>query len=174
MAALAPAYRPRRPTETVLYGVVRDHLETFLAHARETYDAPLPRYVEQELRAYLRCGVFSHGFVHCRCEVCGHDLLVAFSCKRRGMCPSCAGRRMCDLAARLVDRVVPCVPVRQWVLSLPFELRGLAAFRADVLRAFVRIFIESVFARYRAHGHTWGSKTRSPVPSRSYRGSVRA
>lgn len=42
---LAPAYRPRRPTETVLYAVVRDWLETFLAHARETYEAPLPRYL---------------------------------------------------------------------------------------------------------------------------------
>jgi Putative transposase len=63
VAALAPTYRPRRPTETALYGVVRDHLETFLAHTRETYEAPLPRYVEQELRGYLRCGVFAHGFV---------------------------------------------------------------------------------------------------------------
>lgn len=58
MSALAPAYRPRRPTETVLYGVVREHLESFLAHARESYERPLPRYVEQELREYLRCGVF--------------------------------------------------------------------------------------------------------------------
>ena len=76
MAALAPAYRPRRPTETVLYGVVRDHLETFLAHARETYEAQLPRYVEHELRGYLRGGVLAHGFVRAHCDTCGHDLLV--------------------------------------------------------------------------------------------------
>ena len=36
VSALAPAYRPRRPTETVLFGIVREHLETFLAHARES------------------------------------------------------------------------------------------------------------------------------------------
>jgi Putative transposase/Transposase zinc-binding domain len=155
VAALAPAYRPRRPTETVLYGMVRDHLESFLEYVRDSYEAPLPRYVEHDLRGNLRCGVFAHGFVHCRCQSCGHDLLVGFSCKGRGTCPSCAGRRMCDVAARLVDRV-PSVPVRQWVLSLPFELRGLAAFRADVLSAFVRIFIEAVFARYRAHGRAQG------------------
>jgi hypothetical protein len=135
----------------VLYGVVRSHLETFLAHARESYDAPLPRYVEQELRAYLRCGVFAHRFVRARCERCGYDLLVAFSCKHRGVCPSCAGRRMANTAAHLVDRVVPAVPVRQWVLSLPFELRALAAFRADVLSALARAFVESVLARHR----TW-------------------
>ena len=94
LPALAPAYRPRRPTETVLYAVVRENLETFLAHARESYEAPLPHYVEQELRGYLRCGVFAHGFVRAHCDACGHDLLVAFSCKGRGACPSCAGRRM--------------------------------------------------------------------------------
>lgn len=87
MAMLAPAYRPRRPTETVLYRVVRAHLATFLQHARETYEAPLPRYVERELRGYLRCGVFAHGFVRARCDECDHDLLVAFSCKGRGVLP---------------------------------------------------------------------------------------
>jgi hypothetical protein len=33
------------------------------------------------------------------------------------------GRRMADTAAHLVDRVLPEVPVRQWLLSLPFALR---------------------------------------------------
>jgi hypothetical protein len=54
VARLAPPYAPRRPTETVLYGVVRESLDTFVAHARETYERPLPRYVENELRAYPR------------------------------------------------------------------------------------------------------------------------
>ena len=31
-------YAPRRPTETILYAIVRDHLEAFLAHARERLD----------------------------------------------------------------------------------------------------------------------------------------
>ncbi len=141
VSLLAPAYRPRRPTETVLYSVVRQHLETSLAHARETYEASLPRYVEQDLRGYLRCGVSAHGFVRAHCDACGHDLFVAFSGKGRGVCPSCAGRRMANTAAHLVDRVLPAVPVRQWVLSLPFELRALAAFRADVLSALGRLLV---------------------------------
>jgi hypothetical protein len=49
--------------------------------------------------------------------------LVALSCKGRGFCPSCGGRRMTERAAHLVDHVLPRAPVRQWVLSLPFELR---------------------------------------------------
>jgi len=51
------------PHKTLLYRIVREHLETFLEHARESYEAPIPHYVEEELRGYLRCGVFAHGFV---------------------------------------------------------------------------------------------------------------
>jgi hypothetical protein len=65
---LAPAYLPRRPTETVLYGLVREHLESFLSHAREHYDGGLPPYVESELRAYLKCSIFSEGFSRAHCE----------------------------------------------------------------------------------------------------------
>src|SRR5688572_17776041 len=83
------AYAPHRPEETVLHGLVRENLESFLAHARETYERPLPRYVEQALRGYLRCGVFAHGFLRFHCDECGQDLLIAFSCKGRGLCPSC-------------------------------------------------------------------------------------
>jgi hypothetical protein len=52
-------------------------LEPQTAHAREHYESGLPRYVEQELRAYLKCGVFSEGFTRCHRDTCGHDLLVA-------------------------------------------------------------------------------------------------
>jgi Putative transposase/Transposase zinc-binding domain len=150
VASLAPAYVPRRPTETVLHQLVRANLESFLAYARANYDGGLPRYVEQEFRAYIRCGDFSEGFSRAHCDACGHDLLVAFSCHGRSICPSCCGRRMANVAAHLVDRVLPDVPVRQYVLTLPYELRRLAAFKADVLTALARIFVEAVFARYRS------------------------
>jgi hypothetical protein len=71
----APAYRPRRPEDTALYRIVFDHLETFIAHAREHYERPLPRYVENEFRDYLKCGVFAFGFVRCKCDSCGHGSL---------------------------------------------------------------------------------------------------
>lgn len=149
MASLAAPYSPRRPTDTVLHTVVREHLATFLRFTRDTYEKPLPRYVENELRAYLKCGVFEHGFVRLHCDGCGHDLLVAFSCKGRGVCPSCGGRRMASTAAHLVDRVLPTVPLRQWVLSLPFEIRRLAAFDPKVLSRINKTFVEEIFAHYR-------------------------
>jgi ribosomal protein S27E len=60
-------------------------------------------------------------FLRLRCGECGHDKLLAFSCKRRGFCPSCGARRMSQTAAHLVDHVIPHVPVRQWALSLSQE-----------------------------------------------------
>ncbi len=56
---------------------------------------------------------------------------------------------MANTAAAIVDRVLPDVPMRQYVLSLPYELRRLAAFRADVLTALGRVFVQAVFASYR-------------------------
>ncbi len=112
MARLAAPYVPRKPQETVLYALVKEHLRDFFDHAREAYDAPLPKYVRDEFRKYLECGDFAHGFVHLRCSSCGLDLAVAFACKVRGLCPSCCGRRMSGRAAHLVDRILPSVPTR--------------------------------------------------------------
>jgi Putative transposase/Transposase zinc-binding domain len=156
VASLAPAYLPRRPTETILHQLVRQNLESFVAYARENYEGGLPSYVEKELRAYLACGDFSQGFTRAHCDKCGHDLLVAFACHGRSICPSCCGRRMANTAAHLVDRVLPDVPVRQYVLSLPYELRRLAAFKADVLTALGRIFVEGIFATYRTRAKREG------------------
>ncbi len=89
--------------------------------------ADLPQFVKDEFDAFLECGILANGFLRLRCGDCGHDKLVAFSCKRRGFCPSCGARRMAQTAAHLVDHVMPHVPVRQWVLCLPIPLRLLLA-----------------------------------------------
>ncbi|XYI04161.1 transposase zinc-binding domain-containing protein [Sorangium sp. So ce1128] len=102
---------------------MREHLETFLATVREERGRSLPRYIEQELRRYLRCGLLPWGFARVVCPTCRKEILVACSCKCRGACPSCSARRMCDSAAHLVEHVLPDVPVRQWVLTAPPEVR---------------------------------------------------
>ena len=150
------SYTRRRSEESVLYGVVQQQLETFLTRARER-ERPVPRFVECELRAFLHCGILAHGFVRVHCDACGLDRVVAFSCKGRGFCPSCGGRRMADTAAHLVDRVLPEVPVRQWVLSLPWQLRYRLAYDAPLVREVLGIFVRAVFGslRRRARSH-WG------------------
>lgn len=60
--AAEPAYARHCPEQSVLYGVVQRELETFLAHAGSR-GQPVPRFVEHELRAYLRCGGLAFGFL---------------------------------------------------------------------------------------------------------------
>lgn len=121
---VAPTYQPRDPSATVLYQVVAEHLETFLAGIDADPTAKgLPTYVRDEFQAYLECGILAHGFLRLRCDTCPHQMLLAFSCKKRGFCPSCAGRRMAETAAHLVEQVIPWVPTRQWVVSVPIPLR---------------------------------------------------
>lgn len=111
---------------------------------RSLGEHPVDTFVEQEFRAYLRCGILSFGFARDRCGSCRHDFLVAFSCKGRGICPSCNGRRMAQTAAHLVDHVIPPVPVRQWVISVPKRLRYFLAERSEAVAALTRIFMREV------------------------------
>jgi hypothetical protein len=141
-------YHPRNPEDNPLYGVVADNLETFLARQRER-DRQVPQFVERELRSFLDCGVLANGFLRVHCDACGKDRVVAFSCKRRSVCSSCCGRRMADTAAHLVDRVLPAVPIRQWVLSLPFALRYRLAYDSGLVRDVLHIFIQTIFSSLR-------------------------
>ena len=113
----APVHCERhRPEQTTLYRLVQRHAATCVAQAEAAAGADLPQFVKDKFGAFLECGILANGFLRLRCTDCGHDKLVAFSCKRRGFCPSCGARRMVQTAAHLVDRAVPLVPVRQWVL----------------------------------------------------------
>jgi hypothetical protein len=139
-------YRRRRPERTVLHRLVREHLETYIARAEETdpLGHGVPCFVEARFRAYLRCGILAHGFARARCSGCGHDFLVAFSCKGRGICPSCNARRMAATAAHLTDHVIPAVPVRQWVLSVPKRLRWFLARDPEVAGAVLHILLRAL------------------------------
>ncbi len=117
-------YERRTPERSVTYQVLQEHWETF----RDRTEHPIPKFVKAEVEAYLRCGILAHGFVRTACEDCGHEELVAFSCKRRGFCGSCIGRRMSETSMHLVDEVLPEVPVRQWVSSFSWQLRYLMGY----------------------------------------------
>ena len=139
----------REPESGVLYQVLLEHLETFLARIEEDPAGPsLPGHVERELRSYLTCGLLAGGFCRVHCFTCGTDLLVPFSCKGRGFCPSCGGRRMAEAAAHLVDRVFPEEPVRQWVISFPWRIRYLLAIDPRLCRAVRKIFLRALFGFY--------------------------
>ena len=140
----AGRYQRHRPENTLLYQIVDEYYPAFTAHLAEQ-GRELPGYVQREFEDYLKCGRLEHGFLRVRCESCHAEHLVAFSCKRRGFCPSCGVRRMAESAALLVGEVLPEQPMpkalaalagqalRQWVLSYPFQLRFLFASWPEIM-----------------------------------------
>ena len=155
---IAPAgYRRHRPETTLLYQLVAEHYPKF-RDRRTAEDRPLPGYVEAEFESYLKCGSLEHGFLRVKCESCQAEKLVAFSCKGRAFCPSCGGRRMAETAALLVCEVLPRVPIRQWVLSLPYALRYLLATRPEEVTRVLGIVYRAISGHLiRKAGLTRGS-----------------
>ncbi len=148
MTPAAATYEPRDPCRTVLYNVIAEHLETFVASLHDDPDAKgLPAYVEREFYDYLQCGILAYGFLRLGCDTCPTETLLAFSCKRRGFCASCAARRMAQTAAHLVECVMPWVPTRQWVVSVPIPLRYWTAPSRD-LTAQVHTIIRTTIAQF--------------------------
>lgn len=89
-------------------------------------------------------GILGHGFAHARCGRCGHDFRIAFSCKGRRVCPACNARRMVETATRLADHVMPGLPVRQGVLSVPKRLCYLLESDPAVRTLALHIFLSSL------------------------------
>ncbi len=137
-------YRPRDPADSVIVQILEKHLERFFA-ATESDDgaSPLPAFVREGLLAVQSCADLSRGFLRYRCDRCAVPRVVPFSCKN----PSLPGGRppdprglfellwqadggALDVSSRapigglLKDRVMPKVPYRQWVVSLPGEGRA--------------------------------------------------
>ena len=145
------------PHNGLLAALLSQHLQTVLSRAAEA-DCPLPSFVARELEDAARCGELALGFVRAHCCRCGLDRVVGLSCKRRGICARCGGRRMAEAALRWRQRVLPHVPVRQWVLTLPVPLRLRLAWDDDLRRAVLRTFLLTTFAFLRRKARALGLK----------------
>lgn len=139
----AHCYQRHRPEQSLLYRLIERYYPALVEHLA-AQDRSLPESVQQEFEAFLKCGRLEHGFLRVRCERCHVETLMAFSCKRRGFCPSCGARRMVESAALLTDEVLPREPLRQWVLSVPYPLRYLFAVRPPVQSAVLGIVIRTL------------------------------
>ena len=140
-------YERHRPEESVLYRVVSAYWSPFRERLESVGN--LPKFVVRDVDEYLRCGILEHGFIRAQCTDCGFERLVALSCKRRGFCPSCLGRRMSDTAVWLTEHVIPRVQIRQWVCTLPWELRVRVGYDRDLCAMVVTTFIRELQRSYR-------------------------
>jgi len=114
-----PGYRRHRPETTLLYRLVAEHYPKF-RDRRVAEDRALPAYVEDELEAYLKCGLLERGFLRVKCDSCQAEKLVAFSCKDAG--PDRPGTAVDDCACSL-----PPQP-----LGSPADIRPLIRIRRSI------------------------------------------
>ena len=144
-------YRRHEPEATLLYKTLAREWETWHGERQaDTSRTPLPAFVAAEIDAYFRCGILDHGFTILSCDDCDEKLPVAYSCKRRGVCPSCCAKRMSEIAVHLVDNVLPHVAHRQWVTTRlikrppirPFGLSRFFSCRSSMQPLF---FVEILF-----------------------------
>ncbi len=158
-AGLQGQYQPRRPDQTVLYQAVATHFRTFEAIAEDA-GKRLPKHVSAEFEAFLKCGILANGFLRLRCEDCKTEKLLAFSCKKRGFCSSCGGRRMSESAAHLIDSVFPKVGVRQWVLSFPMPIRFILAKNSKIQARCLTIVHRAITAYIRKKAKQKGFRSK--------------
>ena len=110
-------YRARRPERTVLYRALAHHFERFLLVYEERFQDThgyLRRCVEPAVWRFLDCGIFDQGVARIRCPDCRHEFLVAFSCKLRGLCPSCHQKRELLWVAWAEQELLEDAPLLSW------------------------------------------------------------
>jgi hypothetical protein len=94
-------YRPRDPRSSPLYQCVHRHYDELLECG-----AVHRRVEEPVLNRFLDCGDLYKGFARIYCDACGHDYLLAFSCKTCYFFPSCHQKRMLGGFSRIVARLL--------------------------------------------------------------------
>jgi ribosomal protein S27E len=101
-------------------------------------------FVDEQVKRYLDCGLFENGFARVRCPDCRAEYLLAFSCKTRELCPSCAARRAAATAALLREEVLEEVGHAQWVFVMPKMLRPYFLHHRKLLGGLARAAWETV------------------------------
>ncbi len=138
-------YRPRRSEKTPLYELVKKHYTTW-HRERCRSETEVPNYICKAFQKYLGCGILAKGFACAHCEGCNKDFFIAYSCKARGVCPSCNQRAMVESAAHLVESVLPRLPFRQFVMSFPRRIRCYLE-NHKILQTVLKIVVDEIRKR---------------------------
>ena len=150
-------YRPR-PTTDDLKEIVEHSMEelfrTWDARFRDTYGFLHPS-MRARFEKFTRCGDPHFGFLRVRCvnPDCAKkdEKIVPLSCKTRGLCPSCGQRRAIEWAERMVEEVLPVVPYRQLVFTIPIALRKAFLFDRSLYGDLCRVAYASTRDYIREH-----------------------
>ena len=154
-------YMRRRPELTPCYSIIQNNLNTFISD-RNREGRPLPNYVIKEFEAFLECGIPAYGCLRLACRSCLKEQIVAFSCKKRGFCPSCCAKRQVEAATHLVDHVLPMAPYRQFVVTFPIPMRYWLHSNKVLFAKVYRIIIKEIHDYYKIKATASGIKDPRP------------
>ncbi len=90
-------------------------------------------FVEAVVFAFSDCGGLNRGFARVYCAACRNEFLLAFSCTRRGLCPSCSAKRGAIFGAFLREEVLEDVGHCLWTFTMPKLLRPFFLHRRGLL-----------------------------------------
>lgn len=102
-------YQPRRPRLSPYYRCIESHFEQLEGSWEDRYMRSYGfwrPFVMDVIYNYLDCGDLHVGFARVRCDGCGHEYLLPFSCKRRHFCPSCHQKRVVEFGEWLYGEVL--------------------------------------------------------------------
>jgi hypothetical protein len=129
LAVPTTSYRRRSATND-LKEIVEEHMEELFQLYDEQFSdqfGPIHRRVRVLFERFIRCGDLHFGFARVRCKnpdcPSPEEKIVPLSCRSRGLCPSCGQRRAIEWAERMVEEVLPRVPYRQLIFTIPRILR---------------------------------------------------
>ena len=165
----APRYLPR-PAHNQLKAIVEDSMEELFRVWDDRFPeryGPLPARVRELLERFLECGDPHFGFARLRCvnPACHkkEERLVPYSCRSRGLCPSCGQRRSIEWAERMVEEVLPLVPYRQLVFTIPVTLRKAFLFDRSPYGELCRVAYAATRDFMRSRHPTWNPEWSHPL-----------
>ncbi len=166
-----PRYQPRSSTND-LKDLVEEQLEELLRVWNDQFASsygPLHPRVRELLERFVRCGDLHFGFLRLRCvnPDCPKkgELWLPYSCKVRGLCPSCGQRRAIEWAERMVEEVLPVVPYRQLVFTIPRRLRKYFLFERSLYGELCRAAYASTRDFLRAKAPAGFVRLKKAVPA---------
>jgi hypothetical protein len=146
-AKFTRVYRPREPRASPLWQLLDRYFEEFECVYDDRYQKRCGFWrpvIATTVRRFLACGDLHEGFARVRCPRCRHEIFVAFSCRRRCLCPSCHQKRALVMAEHVARDVCEAVPHRQFVFTIPKRLRIFFRFDRSLLGRLPRLAWQAV------------------------------
>jgi ribosomal protein S27E len=131
-------HHPRNPRESPLFRLLEERCEEFERVYPERHQQRYGFFrpvIRKAVLDFLKCGDLREGFARVRCPDCRHELFVAYSCKQRCVCPSCHQKQSLQTGLHVSEDVCAAVPHRQFVFTVPRNLRPYFRQQRELLSA---------------------------------------